>query len=197
MLDAILEDVSKKIQEGLPSSILAVRSKLGEIVYRELNNSEEGKSLSGGRLKAEFGLAVDGETIIKSIARAIEEGATITTNPDGSVFIGIFRRDFQDALSSVFAEYYSVNRQGNRSLVPWLEWFLLSGGEVVLEDYFLVRGNFQKSRSGKAIMLRSKDKSYAVRQDYSPGNESNNWLTKTARAVENEIIGVVIKEAIK
>lgn len=186
LIDDILEESKAFAINDLKNLKSFIQPKLRKIVYDSIIYSEEGRSLLKGRMMGEFGLIdplTDLEDIVKAISKAI-----IFEFRGENLYLGLFKSDFSDALGSEGSSYYSVSKSGDRTLVPWLEWLLFSGGQGVVEDHVLIRGNITSSRSGRAIMVENSGSSYTVRQDFSPGTSSNNWITNVAKALEPEIL---------
>jgi hypothetical protein len=83
------------------------------------------------------------------------------------------RDDWSDVLSLPSVSYSATTR-----VIPWLEWLLLAGDSTLIRSYdvsFVVPPG-KKSRTGKAVMVRSK-KNWGVPPEYA-GTASDNVITR-------------------
>lgn len=112
----------------------------------------------------------------------------------GGFIIGAFRADFQDILglkeSIVATEILDV--------LPWLEWLLVRGNEIIISQYDISFGDH--GRSGGAIMIRNNTKSWRVPTEYS-GTPTNNWITRSVAEaitiIEKFVLDIVSQELSK
>lgn len=80
----------------------------------------------------------------------------------------------------------SVNIDGGK--IPWLEWLLTRGTDILIAAYDVVYGSFPDSRSGNAVMM-SNTGSFNIPPEFA-GTPSDNFLT---RAIEESIPKITIE----
>lgn len=70
----------------------------------------------------------------------------------------------------------SKNPEFNGKRLPWLQWLLVDGDKVTVEDYHIVFENRPNSRSGKAVMIKKLN--WRVPGDFAPFSTNNNFVTR-------------------
>jgi hypothetical protein len=70
--------------------------------------------------------------------------------------------------------------------LPWLEWLLFRGGEIIVRNFEVEYGTNPRSRSGDAIMISS-NKNWRVPAQFA-GTIGNNWTTRAISSIEDKII---------
>jgi hypothetical protein len=78
-----------------------------------------------------------------------------------NIIIEAIRADFEEILkhpSSVYTYDVSPKKGGGKRTIPWLEYLLKRGGDIIVTDFAVVRKSFDKkwSRTGLALMFPSK-----------------------------------------
>jgi hypothetical protein len=91
----------------------------------------------------------------------------------GGLEIGVLQADFADILS--LPEASIVDASGN--VLPWLEWLLLRGDQIIIAGHQIQFGNFPNSRSGNAIMIEDDSQAWRIPPIFS-GVINDNWLTR-------------------
>lgn len=186
-LNIKLPPLIKTIQSDISSNIGKVFKNTDE--YSLLTTDEQiigDTGLTHGREKQIL------ETIINRIANSItvnyEKLVFSGVNLNGGFNIGILLSDYSDILSLEEARFISKN-----GVNEWLKWILLSGSEIVINDYRVEYGRF--GRSGKAHMVLSGVWSVDSRIQ---GTQNDNWLTRALfnnkSMVEEIILNAVQKE---
>lgn len=198
----LLSEVRKRVSRGMATAAAAVVPEVRRTVQQGIVSSPEYSSLLAGKLRGEFGLA-EPKAALDSIVRAVGasvQSRVLTGSGEflGGLVVQAIRSDFRDALSADGASYTSVNKAGGASAVDWLEWLLFAGDTVVIGDYGVAVGNFEKfSRTGTHLMLRAKEKGrvqpWRVPPEFS-GTEGGNWLTRVADAVAPDVMAAVDRE---
>lgn len=161
-----------------------IESKAREIIAQNIYNSDEYKSLVGGELRTEIGLAdtSKAQDIVQQFISTIsvknrqirKTGNKLTGGFD---LVGL--TDFGYLLSSSAAVY--VTEKG--VTLPWLKWLLFEGDKIIIRHYDVSYKHPERSRTGGAIMVPRKEagSGWRVPPEYS-GTESNNFLTRAIDA---------------
>lgn len=162
-----------------------------DIVYLELLNYID------GILYYDVGLANAGqvaEQIVELVASSIElRKLPARRNDLGGIGLTVLKDGIQPILSLPMGSYQS---KGGK--VDWLDWLLTAGTSEVISGYRVMYGFFDTSRTGQAIMVKSKTKGFSIDPDYA-GTENDNWITRSLKRVEGNISNLfqkVIKDYI-
>jgi hypothetical protein len=231
---AIIEGVKQEMVKACGRLADSLRDTVPSLLDTALRAQPEYSSLVSGKLREEFGLE-DAAPMVESVIDAVKAGVGVElTQAQGKdalagVFVGVYQEKFADALAASGASYVSHSK-GNRIrgkapnalLVPWLQWLLFAGDDLVLAkaeilyDYPNRKINFRSSsRTGKAIMVTREYEpsgSSAARYNRSlkhshnivrsagwrvppefAGVESNNWLTKAGDVVASQLEAKVVE----
>jgi hypothetical protein len=188
----MLQCVRDTLNVGLPKVAPLVQKDLQQNIPRIFTKSREYDSLLNGPLNAHFGLEAGSEAgrldeIIFTLARSIRvESVRVAVRGKrltGGLRIGMFKADFTDLTGLQSALVYNKGVP-----LPWLEWLLLRGDQIIIADYEIDFADHPKSRSGEAVMVFNPSSVWRVPPGVS-GTQSRNWIT---RAV-NESMDFIIK----
>ena len=150
-----------------------------DIVYLELLNYID------GILYYDVGLANAGqvaEQIVEIVVSSIElRKLPARRNDLGGIGLTVLKDGIQPILSLPMGSYQS---KGGK--VDWLDWLLTAGTSEVISGYRVMYGFFDTSRTGQAIMVKSKTKGFSIDPDYA-GTENDNWITRSLKRVEGNI----------
>jgi len=92
-----------------------------------------------------------------------------------------------DDLNGVIGDQVALVVDKNRDYeLPWLQWLLLRGNEVIVQNYSVKIGPNPASRTGNAIMVQS-NRNWRVPPEFV-GTQTNNWTTRAIAAAETEIL---------
>lgn len=185
---AILNNLKEELDKALNKTIADIDLKLKSLVKQALQNEPEYNSLMSGELRKEFGIA-DTSNIDIAIDNLINS-IIIEKNPlkigfgglSGGITLKIIPNDFTGTIDDSSAVV--VDNVRGYSL-PWLEWLLLRGGEIIVRDFEVKYGPNPASRSGDAIMISSK-KNWRVPSQFS-GTVRNNWVTRALSTLDEKI----------
>ena len=196
---------SKSIEKSVKKQILAelikniksnfdkIKSDIKSFFKEQIKQTDEYDSLIRGKLLAEFGLVKDKaqqtvDTIIDVFAGEIDLFIV-----NDSIYVYVARSDFAQIIGLPEAAHQ----------IPWLQWFLTSGSNILVFDGQIVYGNYENfpnSRSKKALMIEFKDRLnvWSVPRDYQyAGTIEDNWLTYTLDSVvdifKQKLIEIMIK----
>lgn len=146
-------------------------------------NSNEYQALIDGPLDAHFGIpkntALDRldvivDTLIKSVVVEAKRVSVRSKRLTGGLTVKAFQADFQDLLGLPEGQVITAKNE----LLPWLEWLLIRGDEIIVQEYRIDFGSHPQSRSGKAIMISDEASVWRVPPGVS-GTIRNNWITRT------------------
>lgn len=208
------KDIQRKISIAIAQEMNAAFSAAKEeilanvklLIFGRIQNSDAVRSLMGGELQGEMGL-FDPEGVLMPILRKWMDSLTIDTIafrtvagvPTGGFSLSFIEADWQDVLSMPEASYVSYNRsRGTATPIPWLEWLLEAGSEILVRDWEVsfhemdvVRGH---SRSGIAVMVESMGGYWQVPVEFR-GVASDNFVLRALEGIDAEI-RVIIQEAV-
>ena len=200
ILKAIRDTLNEAFTKALPSIDIAVKNRTR--VFFE--TSREALALVNGPLDKHFGIP-SGEALVRvgSIIQTIinniyvryikvsVKGKTLT----GGIEVNVLKSDFKDVLNNSEA----VITTDNGDKLPWLEWLLLRGDNIIVSDHVIKFGSFTTSRSGGAVMIEKAGGFWRVPPQYS-GTIRKNWLTRSIFDVSGayvDMINDVLKEKIE
>lgn len=148
------------------------------------------ESLTQGPLDAHFGIpkgeAFDRldaiiDTLIGSVQVRPVRVAVRAGKLTGGIVIKAFRADFEDILglpeSRVEYTKQTEPDKGEPVTLEWLDWLLIRGDEIIIEEHEISFGNHPRSRSGKAVMVKNETSVWRVPTGVS-GTIRKNWITK-------------------
>lgn len=199
-------DISKKILSELKFKINNVFLKAKQsiiqnikpVVNNAIKSEPEYTSLISGQLKYELGIA--SPEIVEKIVDIWTNNINVVNKPIkisnnkliGGFSINMIQSDYADVLSSSDAVITDAN---TGSLVPWLEWLLIRGGDILIADYQVKLGPNPRSRTGMAVMVSSNE-NYRIPSQFA-GTENNNWVYRGISKIEDSTIQNIIQNALE
>jgi len=197
-LNAILLSARRTIEDEIAFRMKSVF--VGTRTYNAIIN---------GPLDAHFGIpqgeALDRlDSIINQIVKSIRVDFK-EIKSRGKIFTGgytvrILRADFLDIINLSAAIVDNTSNNVNvATQLPWLEWLLIRGDNIIIDDYEIVFGSFSQSRSNAAIMVRNEASVWSVPPEFS-GTIRKNWLTKSVLESGNfiaDFVGAAIKKNVE
>jgi hypothetical protein len=185
----ILNGLLPQVVKYMDSAVRDIKPKIIPIIELAIRNSPEYESILIGQLRYELGIpnpSINLEGLIKIWIDSAEftyNSPRISNNKIRSSFsIKMIKGDFSDVLSSDFSKVVDTVRGYD---LPWLKWLLLDGTKTIVQDYEVLFGQNNVSRTGFAIMTPSK-RSWKVPATYS-GTVTNNWITRAIDVVSPDI----------
>lgn len=157
-----------------------------------LRSTETYQSLVSGQLATHFGFRKGNERgrlepILNTFVNSIHYTFVPFARGKGSFTISGFVNGFSDVLSlpEALIQGSSDKKLSTAYPLPWLNWLLLQGDRVIVQDYHIEIGSVaaKSSRSGKAIMVGGG--TWAVPE--LGGTEGNNWITDLTPVGTNAI----------
>lgn len=183
--------LTKALQDMLRGQIKDVvrqnRKSVINIFYQALINSETYAALMDNwGLQGDLG--VYPEYVIQT-TKLISEMINIETMPPrsrdlGGIRVTLVRDNLEPILNSPLAQY-----ETNKGVtIPWLEWLLTAGSNVLVADYSvgaeLNPGRY--SRTEALIMFPHNGGNFSISPAYA-GTINDNWITRAANAALPEI----------
>jgi len=194
----ILNGLKKQAQSALNKSKQDINDALKSLVKQSIQAEPEYRSLLGGELKYQLGVPDAG--IVDQIVNIWSNNIKIINNKvnstsnglRGGFSVNMIKSDYSDVLSSSAAK---IKDSSTGSVVPWLEWLLLRGGDVLIKDYEIQIGPNPRSRTGMAIMVSSKS-NYRLPAKFA-GTESNNWVYRAISKIDDGTMQNIVKRALE
>lgn len=148
-----------------------------------------------GKLRAELGV-VDSASAMESLVSAWVKSTNVVIGRPriigfGPKLIGTIitvraiQADYQDVLDKAWASYQTEKGQ----TIPWLDWLLTRGSEVLVSSHHIFHpaSPTARSRTGtNTIMQKTKGRGWGVPPQYS-GTPNNNYATRAVAAAMQDI----------
>jgi hypothetical protein len=190
----ILSAIRDILNKAIDKTITNIRSKIEIILAEALRSEPEYSSLISGELRKEFGIE-DTKNVDIAIANLISsldiQKKPISFNNQGITggisITAVPSSDFGGALADYSA--YVVDEERGYKL-PWLEWLLLRGTEIIIRNFEVKYGPNPRSRSGDAIMVGGGN--WRVPPAYA-GTERDNWTTRAFSKIDDQLTDIIKK----
>tara|TARA_B100001113_G_scaffold351735_2_gene351461 strand:+ start:858 stop:1472 length:615 start_codon:yes stop_codon:yes gene_type:complete len=180
---------AKMLDQHLSRASGKVVSALRPIISSAISSSPEMQSVSGGILKADFGLTLDP---VPNIAAAVADTINLQYNKirsDGRKFTGGFILTIQpNDYANVLGLSVATQAIQGGSL-PWLSWLLTLGDAVIIANYTVEYGPY--GRTGRAKMTET-GRPFKVNSAFS-GDANDNFITRAMQANKNTIINTIVR----
>lgn len=184
----ILEQIRSIIDKAINKALPRISSELKQLIAEALRSQPEYASLLSGTLRAELGLS--STDVVNKLIDAMVNTLTIETNPivinnkgiKGGFKLTMIKSD--DINGLIYTDIASVIDDAGYSL-PWLEWLLLRGNDIIVKNYSVSYTSSEYSRSGMAIMVPSSS-NWRVPPNFA-GTQKDNWTTRAISSVEKDI----------
>lgn len=194
----ILSALKSQAQAALNKSKNDMTSQISVLVKQSIKAEPEYQQLLGGELRYQLG--IPNPSVVNEIVDIWSNNIKIinnrisTTNNGlrGGFSINMIKSDYSDVLSANAA---TITDSGTGSRVPWLEWLLLRGGDVLVKDYEIQIGPNPRSRTGMAIMVSS-NSDYRLPAKFA-GTESNNWVYRAISKIDDATMQNIVKRALE
>lgn len=192
---AIVKALAGKLDKVFSAAVPGIKQGTAEEVGKAIRVSPEYTSLLTGELWHQLGIKnpdAATEAIISTIGESIQvvsHGVHARGKQlDGRMTISILRADYGDILGLSESSFTSENG----FQVPWLQWLLTGGNELLNSDYQFLGNCEEWSRTGFGIMARS-HKGWKVPDEFS-GTERDNWLIRALSDMRSPIVAVLKRE---
>lgn len=189
ILDALSKEVDRTINKAIPK----IQSNLSQLLIDALKQEPEYSSLKNSTLRFEFGIPDTSvvDDIVDKLAQtvSIRKKTIRITNAglNGGFEITAIQSDNISGLTSDPSAIIQDNVR-NYSL-PWLEWLLLRGNEIIVRKYNVELGPSPYSRTGNALMVNS-NSSWRVPAEFA-GTASDNWTTRAISRIDKQILDLI------
>lgn len=186
----LLGALNSELKRIFNKSLSGLTSEIRKIVKQAILSTPEVDSLKYGKLKADFGLTNDyTDLIAENIALSTEvQLKTFKLSLSGfSNVLTIYINS--DRMNVLLSSFYSQQVTEKGVSLPWLEWLLMSGDSIIIQDYHVDYGLYQQSRSGMALMFPKGF--YRVPPEFS-GTEQNNFITRALEKYEKQIQDIIV-----
>lgn len=199
LLRELIKIFIPEINKVLKRAIQKLKPKIGNIVKNAIVDSPEVESLFGGKLQAELGVT-DTVSRVDSILELLGNSVDIDFSPAqvkqgliyASVQLGYIKADYSDILSTKEAQQDTKRGQ----TLFWLEWLLLEGDKVIVQDYNIGFDLAGYSRTGLGkIMIGGKNRKWSVPPEFS-GTKNDNFITRSLHSVD-VAVETALAEALK
>jgi hypothetical protein len=192
IVQQILENLKKEINNTFNKAIPKITDNIKDIIKQALISEPEYSSLKAGTLRAEFGIEFPEniDRVIDALVSTLEvqksEIRILRNGLSGGFSLTMIKKD--DISGVIYTDIASViDNKGY--VLPWLEWLLLKGNEVLVKNYSVNYTSSSRSRSGMALMVKS-DRGWRVPPNFT-GSENNNWITRAVKKSESQIISAI------
>ncbi len=190
IFDALAQDLNDTIRKSLPE----INENIKDMVKDSLKQEPEYSSLKSGQLRAEFGIKDPND--VDKVIEAMVDAAKITLVPVKVTQMGVsggfkytmLKADDLDGV--IFTDIASVIDDKGYYL-PWLKWLLYDGGKPLVKKFRVKMGSSNRSRSGMAIMVKSKS-NWRVPPQFA-GSISSNWVTRSIDKLDQKITNTIQK----
>ena len=194
----ILSALKSQVQAALNKSKNDMTSQISVLVKQFIKAEPEYQQLLGGELRYQLG--IPNPSIVDQIVDIWSNNIKIINNRisstssglRGGFSINMIKSDYSDVLSASAA---TITDSGTGSRVPWLEWLLLRGGDVLVKDYEIQIGPNPRSRTGMAIMVSS-NSDYRLPAKFA-GTESNNWVYRAISKIDDSTMQNIVQKALE
>jgi len=187
---AIAQHMTEAIYKAAP----LIESGLRAVIKEAIMGAPEYQSLISGKLKPEFGIP-DAASKLTTILKVWTQSIVATPTPmkvrgntlRGGLTIQAIKGDWQDVIS--LPEARQMTKKGQA--LPWLEWLLIKGDQVIIKDYVL---SFGPGRAGSQIMKVKRSGRWRVPPEFS-GTINDNFVTRAIDGLDVQF-GKIIEEEI-
>ena len=189
----ILLAMQSLIDKALDNTIQNLSKNIKNLLIEALKSEPEYSSLISGELRREFGISDTSNVniAIENIASSIKINKKAikinNTGLSGGIEINIINnQDYGGALSDYSGQVIDKDRGYS---LPWLEWLLLRGNQIIVKNYEVKLGENSRSRSGDAIMISSSS-NWRVPPKFA-GTMQDNWTTRALSTIENQLTNLI------
>ena len=192
----LLKELVKNLKVKIPAMRPKIESTVRGLIGKYIRVSPEYLSFAGGILQKELGVTnpyVSLDQMVSMLANTV----TVTMKPvyqrsnqvGGGFTVRAFPIDFYNQIEGL-GRYTSEKGHD----IPWLQWLLTAGDQVIIQDYRISFGGLAKqfSRTGGPIMRKS-DKGWGVSAASSrvpsefSGTITNNFITRAMDMMQPEL----------
>lgn len=178
----LLEKIIKQAKKEFNKKVIFLKKQISPIIYEAVYNSSEMSSVRSGFLRLDFGLRADPTP---AIAKAIADSCSIGIDDIklagnkvvGGLTVSIQPKDYLNILN--IPQAFNIIENGVK--LPWLEWLVLYGSQIVIINFGVTYGS-GLGRTGGAIMTEEA-RPFRVNPVFA-GDSEDNFIT---RSIEKSI----------
>ena len=194
----ILSLLKSQVSVAFTKAKNEIVNKIKPIIRDSIKAEPEYQDLISGSLKYELG--IPDAAIVDRVVEIWVNNISVQNKPvrisgnklSGGFAISAIKSDYADVLSSSSA---TITDSQTGSLVPWLEWLLLRGGDILVNDSEVQIGPNPRSRTGMAVMVSS-NKDYRMPAKLA-GTERNNWVYRAISKLDDTTMQNIIQNALE
>lgn len=192
----ILSIIKETLNNAFSKALKNLRNTIPVEVKNAIISEPEYQSLISGKLRYEFGIP-DASSAVNSIVDSWANNIVIDTIPivvsgnglKGGFSINMIKDDYSDVLNLAGS---TIKDSKSGAVLPWLEWLLLYGGQIIIKNYRVQMGPNANSRTGMAVMVSSKE-NWRVPPEFA-GTKNNNWISRALNRLDTIIPNLIQKE---
>jgi len=198
----ISSDFNKKVGGNLPKIASKVKPQVSKIISDALYSSPTTQSLLSGSLRDDFGLYGNVANItINNIIKHFSENIELNIKSGGKnmaavILIDVMPSNFE-TVAKLPVGYFLSSKQRP---VPWLDWLITKGTQVVVGDFWMYDNAKGRTRSGgnKVMIPIGRKAKEPFRVDPShAGTIDDNFITRALDPVADDIIRIIAAEFIR
>lgn len=194
----ILSLLKSQVSVAFTKARNEIVNKVKPIIKDYIKAEPEYQDLISGSLRYELG--IPDAAMVDRIVEIWVNNINVQNKPvkisgnklSGGFAINAIKSDYTDVLSSSSA---TITDSQTGSLVPWLEWLLLRGGDILVKDYEVQIGPNPRSRTGMAVMVSS-NKDYRMPAKFA-GTDGNNWVYRAISKIDDTTMQNIIQNALE
>lgn len=210
--ELVMQGVAEHLNAVVPKSIVPIEARIYEVLKGPFKKSDVYEGIVSGTLAAHFGIVKGQERArIEGIINVLASQIRIRFKPlkvsasgfgGGGIIIHAIEADFEQVVATDFGVTINTapaTKQFQKLRLPWLQWLLFRGGEVIISEYKIVEGNFtrKQSRSGTARMEPEPHSYWSVPLSYH-GTANANFVTEAIAQseawLETEFLKIIQEE---
>jgi hypothetical protein len=189
----ILFEFAEVVDKRMRGYAPLISREVGELIAAELRKTPHVISLLSGKLQADFGLTpAAAQTGVDEIISKVRKSTVVrlSKNPKTNLVYTISIQLLPEGISSLL----DISYASYRGRVTWVEWLLTKGVTIVVEDFWAMSGEFEESRSGRAIMVPVGNDKVGFRVDPEfAGTPGDNFVVNTIQGLLPAITNVIRK----
>jgi len=186
----INKGLAKIFNKRIPRQARAIESQIKPLISSALSSSAEIQSLSSGELRIDFGLTQDPSAEIVSVITnclsfKVPKAVATASSIRGGVLITLQPSGYDNLFSLSVAT--QITERGE--VLPWLEWLLTLGQQVIIADFGVEYGPTGRTGGGSMSQTAAP---FKVNSKYA-GTSDSNFITRTIEKIRPQIQNIIIK----
>jgi len=194
----IFQSLKKDLDIVMAKSRPGILDKIKIALAQALKQEPEYESLAHGDLRLQFG--IPDPTAVDQVVQKLAESTNIDMIPIAISSLGL-KGGFKltalkaDDMGGVVSDNSAIVTDNERGYsLPWLEWLLYKGNEIIVRKFDVELGPNPNSRTGMAVMVGSNN-NWRVPPAFV-GTITNNWTTRAIDRIEKQV-GDIIQKTIE